>query len=191
MTYVRVPKYAKDLRLGDTLDGCPEGCQCAAGAHRVNHLRVDHLRHDDREPESFIADRGMVIVESCNVAFPPREFKFREIVTVLVGVELITPMRAHAQRITASDLRARGWFRWYAKHEVACSCGWRLDEPVTGGAGYARGLWLGHKAEVVSALLAPKYSYLSSSAAFLVGLNPDAEWHSRYRVVLRDHGGAR
>lgn len=180
MTYVRVPRYAKDLHLGDLLAGCPEGCQCTGSGHSVRCLTLDST------------GLGRAVVTWGNSAdFPPSEFKLRDIVITLIDVERITPMRSHAQRITASDLRARGWFRWYAKHEVACSCGWRIDEPVTGGAGYARGLWLDHKAEVVSALLAPKYSYLSSSAAFLVGLNPDADWHNRYRVVLRARGGAR
>jgi hypothetical protein len=180
MTYVRVPKYAKDLRLGDIMAGCPEGCQCTGFGHAVRCLTVDST------------GLGRAVVTWGNSAnFPPSEFKLRDIVITLVDVERITPMRLHAQRITASDLRSRGWFRWYAKHHVACSCGWQVNEPVTGGSGYARQLWLEHKAEEVSALLAPKYSYLSSSLAVLVGLDPEDEWHRRFRVVFRNRGGVR
>lgn len=186
MTYVRVPKHAKDLRLGDMIEGCPDGCQCTPGHHGVHHLRIDHQLHD--QPPRLIP-KGEVVVESCNPAFPPRTYRLQDIVTTLVDVERITPLRGHAQRITASELRARGWFRWYSRHDVACSCGWRADEPVTAGAGYARCRWLEHKADAISALLAPKHSWLSSSAAVLTETDPDASW--RYRVVLRDRGGAR
>ncbi len=190
MTYVRVPKHAMDLRLGDILEGCPDGCRCTGGYHRVHHLRIDHQLHNV-EPRPLIP-RGEVVVESCDPdVFPPRTFRLHDVVTTLVDVERITPLRGHAQRITASELKARGWYRWYARHDVACSCGWRLDEPVTAGAGYARERWLEHKADAISALLAPTRAWLSSAAAYLAVVGEPNGSFTRYRVVMRGRGGAR
>ncbi|GAB3429907.1 hypothetical protein [Actinophytocola sediminis] len=182
-TWVRVPKYARELALGDRLEDCPDGCQCSGGGWQIQHLRIDH-RHHDGQPRS--PDGGRVVVEPCT-DLPAREWRLGDVVTTLVDVDRIAPIRSHAARITSSELRVQGWYRRYTRHDVACSCGWHADESpiVVMGAAFARQLWMEHRASAISALLAPQRESwgLPSSAAVLRETDPGARWP--HRVAMR------
>jgi hypothetical protein len=167
---VRVPKRAGELVIGDDV-------VVSEDMHwHVGHLQVDGLTR-------------RVHAQPLNLAYPSElAAALADWVTVLVDASRFTTPRPCAQRFTPHDPQWRGWYRHAGGWDVACGCGWRVEDTVPGTKSAAIDAWTDHKAEVLSGLLARPSSGRGplAHAVKIPGQHPHSP---RYRLERVAPGG--